>query len=100
MSQEKIKSGVSHTFVAEDVNDLYAYDPTSMSWSNLSATASGAPPSPRDSHGFASAGGRLYVHGGEFCEASCGEAGAALGCRSYCSCCCILSAPSSAAGAR
>ena len=73
-----------------------------MAWTNLSATASGAPPSPRDSHGFASAGGKLYVHGGEFCEASCGEAGAALGCRwwrSYCLCCCILSAPSSAASA-
>ena len=65
---------VPHTFLAEDVNDLYAYDPASMAWTNLSATASGAPPSPRAFHGFTSAGGKLYVHGGEFCDPDCGEA--------------------------
>ena len=48
-----------------DLNDLYAYDPVARSWTNLSVPAAGVPPSRRDSHGFAAAGGLLYVHGGE-----------------------------------
>ena len=35
-----------------------------MNWTDLSAAASGTPPSARYGHGFTSAGGKLYVHGG------------------------------------
>jgi hypothetical protein len=46
-------------------NDLHTYLPESMTWLNLARYASGDPPSPRENHGFASAGGKLYVYGGE-----------------------------------
>ena len=47
-------------------NDLYSFDPANMSWSLLSAApGSNPPPSARAGHGFTSAGGKLYVHGGE-----------------------------------
>jgi hypothetical protein len=36
-----------------------------MTWTCLSKSAvGGSPPTPRKSHGFTSAGGKLYVHGG------------------------------------
>lgn len=47
------------------MNDLHVYDPFTKSWTDLSSPASGIPPSPRDSHGFTAAAGKLYVHGGE-----------------------------------
>lgn len=34
-------------------------------WSELSGALVGPAPTARDSHGFAEAGGRLFVHGGE-----------------------------------
>ena len=46
------------------LDDLRAYDPAAMAWTDLSAAVSGSPPPARASHGFTSAGGRLYVHGG------------------------------------
>jgi hypothetical protein len=49
-----------------DLNDLHMYDPIAKSWTDLSVPLSGTPASLRDSHGFTSAGGKLYVHGGEF----------------------------------
>ena len=60
---------VSETYrlsFAAYVSDLHAFDPIVMAWEDLSAALSGAAPSPRYAHGFASesAGGRLYVHGG------------------------------------
>ena len=36
-----------------------------MAWTNLSDAASGTPPAARSFHGFTSANGTLYVHGGE-----------------------------------
>jgi hypothetical protein len=50
-------------------NDLYRLDapaPASPppTWTNLSAPATGAPPSARRGHGFAAAGGVLFVFGG------------------------------------
>jgi hypothetical protein len=48
----------------KNLNDLHVYDPVAGAWTELSTTVSGAPPSPRDSGGFASAGGRLYAFGG------------------------------------
>ena len=47
-----------------DLGDLHVYDPVAMAWTDLSAAASGTPPSPRAGHGFTAAGGKLYVHGG------------------------------------
>ena len=49
---------------AGDLDDLHVYDPAGMAWTNLSSPLSGQPPTSRDSHGFASAGGRLFVYGG------------------------------------
>ena len=54
----------AHWAVAGLLGDLHAYDPVAMAWSDLSAGASGRPPAPRGSHGFAAAGGLLYVHAG------------------------------------
>jgi hypothetical protein len=41
------------------------YDPAAGAWRDLSAAFRGTPPSPRILHGFTSAGGKLYVHGGQ-----------------------------------
>ena len=49
---------------ADLLGDLQVYDPVAMAWTDLSAAASGTPPSPRCFHGFTAAEGRLYVHGG------------------------------------
>jgi hypothetical protein len=49
---------------AGHLNDLHVYDPAAGAWSDLSAALRGIPPSPRGGHGFTSAGGKLYVHGG------------------------------------
>jgi hypothetical protein len=53
-----------HSFADVQHNDLNVYDPDAGAWTDLSAAISGTPPSPRDDHGFTSAGGKLYVHGG------------------------------------
>ena len=45
------------------MNDLYELNPANMTWTNLAGVVSGTPPSPRYSHGFASANSRLYVFG-------------------------------------
>ncbi len=47
------------------LDDLYSFDPATMAWTLLSAATGGdPPPAARSSHGFTSAGGKLYVHGG------------------------------------
>ena len=46
------------------IGDLHVYDPGAAAWADLSSPASGGPPFARAYHGFASAEGRLYVHGG------------------------------------
>ncbi len=43
-------------------NDLFAFDTTTLLWTGLSPAA---PPSPRAYHGFAAAGGRLFVFAGQ-----------------------------------
>jgi hypothetical protein len=43
------------------LDDLYSFDPATMAWTLLSAAPR---PAARSNHGFASAGGKLYVHGG------------------------------------
>ena len=49
---------------ADLLGDLYVYDSVAMAWTDLSAAAAGTPPSARYGHGFTSAAGLLYVHGG------------------------------------
>jgi hypothetical protein len=52
---------------AGSLNDVHALDPAGpgAGWEDLTAAASGPPPSPRYSCGFAADdGGRLYVFGG------------------------------------
>ncbi len=46
------------------LDDLYAFDPATMTWTLLSAAGGDGRPSARSGHGFTSAGGLLYVHGG------------------------------------
>jgi hypothetical protein len=45
------------------LGDLYSFDPATMVWMLL--PAAGNRPSNRANHGFTSAGGRLYVYGGD-----------------------------------
>ena len=66
---------------AGDLNDLHVYDPVAASWADLSNPASGSPPSARDSHGFAAAGGLLYMHGG---QGATGEPARPMGTRIEC----------------
>ncbi len=46
------------------LDDLYSFDPATMTWTLLSAKNDTRRPSARYNHGFTSAGGLLYVHGG------------------------------------
>ena len=51
-------------FTAVFLSDMHVYNPVAMAWMDLSSPRSGDPPSARFGHGFTSAGGLLYVHGG------------------------------------
>ncbi len=53
-----------HVLCMPGNDDLYSFDPASLTWTLLSDAATGARPSARSWHGFTSAGGKLYVHGG------------------------------------
>ena len=46
------------------LGDLHSFDPANMTWTLLSAAHDAPRPSAREGHGFTSARGRLYVHGG------------------------------------
>ncbi len=46
------------------LDDLHSFDPANMTWTRLSAANDAGRPSARSGHGFTSAGGLLYVHGG------------------------------------
>ena len=50
--------------LAEFFQDFYVYDPATVCWTNVTVPASGTLPLARSEFGFASAGGKLYVHGG------------------------------------
>ena len=52
---------------AGDFDDLFAFEPSTSVWTNLSVV--GPAPSPRKYHGFTSAGGLLYLFGGLNIEA-------------------------------
>ena len=55
------------------MNDFYELDTETMSVRDLAAAVSGTPPLARDSHGFTSSGGKLYVHGGITYEGNSGS---------------------------
>ena len=63
-SHQTISGSTHRTLWAVSLNDLHVYDPAEMAWTDLSFPVSGTPPSPRQAHGFTSASGKLYVHGG------------------------------------
>jgi hypothetical protein len=46
--------------------DLFVFDPSNLTWTNLTGIVHGTPPSARGAPGFTSALGRLYVYGGMF----------------------------------
>ena len=47
------------------LGDLHSFDPVAMAWTDLSASVNGTAPTARFRHGFTSAEGKLYVHGGQ-----------------------------------
>jgi hypothetical protein len=59
-----LTSPLEHLPPADYRNDLHSFDPANMTWSLLSAAAGSSGPAARWGHGFTSAGGKLYVHGG------------------------------------
>ena len=46
------------------LDDLHSFDPVAKVWTDLSAPAGGIAPTARYGHGFTTADGKLYVHGG------------------------------------
>ncbi len=55
----------SHLSPADLLDDLYSFDPATMAWTLLSAAPNDGRPAARHGHGFTSAGGKLYLHGGK-----------------------------------
>lgn len=57
---------MANASVSGDLNDLQMYDLLDQSWTDFSAAISAGlvVPAARDTHGFAAAGGKLYVMGG------------------------------------
>jgi hypothetical protein len=51
------------------LDDLHVFDTTAMNWTRLSFALDAPRPSARYGHGFTSAGGKLYVHGGDITDA-------------------------------
>ena len=49
----------------QDLGDLYSFDLVAKIWTKLADGVLGSPPHARDSHGFTSAGGMIYIHGGQ-----------------------------------
>ncbi len=47
-----------------NLDDLHSFDPATMTWTPLSSAVDAHCPFARRLHGFTSAGGLLYVHGG------------------------------------
>ncbi len=50
--------------LAAFLDDLHEYNIDAKVWTELSSPTHGTQPTARDGHGFASAGDKLYVHGG------------------------------------
>ena len=47
---------------------MFMFHPTLMRWTDLTPSIFGVPPSVRASYGFAAAGTKLYVFGGNTCN--------------------------------
>ena len=60
--QQTAASALLRSFPPGALDDLHVYDPPNRTWTVLSQA--GNPPGARYLHGFASAGGLLYVHAG------------------------------------
>jgi hypothetical protein len=56
------------------LDDMYSFDPATVTWTLLSTVDDAYRPSARDGHGLTSAGGRLYLHGGSGDGAGVGRA--------------------------
>ena len=58
-------------------NDLVQFDPATMAWKDITSSIQGTLPGPRDSHGFTSLSGKVYIFGGKgstsFYETSTGS---------------------------
>jgi hypothetical protein len=50
--------------IAANMNDLFTFDPETMTWSDITKAFRGQAPSQRVSHGFSSNVGKLYLFGG------------------------------------
>ena len=46
------------------INDIHVFEVDNATWTDLTHTIVGTPPSKRFTHGFAAVGGQLYVFGG------------------------------------
>lgn len=55
-------------------SDLVQFDPAAMTWTELTGSIQGAPPAPRDSHGFAALDGKVYIFGGNASDSFYGTA--------------------------
>lgn len=55
--------------------EFFKFDPAAIAWSDITAAIKirGAAPTPRFAHGFAEAGGRIYMHGGSTQDGGSGE---------------------------
>lgn len=66
--------GVVRGMCAAFLNDLHAFNPTSNTWRELSASATGTPPRATWQMGLAAARGSVFVFGGDattFAEGAC-----------------------------
>ena len=52
-------------FAGQFLNDLLVFNPATLAWADLSFVTRGPTPSQRYGHGFQTAGGLLYIFGGQ-----------------------------------
>ncbi len=63
-TKPSIESGCCFDTLAGYLGDLHMFHTVNMTWTLPSPLDSSFSPSPGEGHGFISAGGKLYVHGG------------------------------------
>ena len=55
----------SYVFPAVELDDMYQFDPVDLKWTSIQpGDVLGAAPSARETPGFASVNGKIYVYGG------------------------------------
>jgi hypothetical protein len=52
-------------FTEAALGDIHVFDPSTLTWTELTHKATGKAPPPRCEHGFRPVGNKLYVHAGE-----------------------------------